>query len=234
MNHNMLPTPNLQGVSLFSSTPNAIVRKEHFIQRNGEFWMPGNLLGEKLGFGDPVRAMSKLYNRSERLLAPHASVVNLTTPGGEQRVRAFTPVGCLLVCMKANTERAMEVQEAIAQIVYAFGKLGAQAEQTTRQARKHVAQATLELFCSRSRIFTIHKIKKVVELKQKGFTSPQLAKQFKTSVRHINLVRKLYRESRGIFVDLRPEHFKKPESAWQSDPRQLDIMPGKPSMEVMV
>lgn len=208
--------------AILSNHPGSIVRKEHFIHHKGEFWMPGNLLGEKLGFATPRKGMSELYKRNQSLLSPHEGVLNLWTPSGKQLVRAFTPVGCLLVCMKANTERAEQVQLGIAQIVYHFSKLGAEAEKTTRTARKKVAKAELELFCSRSQTFTIHKIKTVATLKAQGYTNRQLAKRFKSSIRQIIHVRKLYRESQGVFIDLRPEHLKTRSVALN------------PAMEVMV
>src|SRR5699024_2886838 len=91
-----------------------LVQSTDFIQQQGRFWMPAQTLGEKIGYKDPQSSMAKIFSRNEEELKPFRGVVKLSTPGGEQSVRAFDEQGCYIVAMLAKTEEAKAFRMALA------------------------------------------------------------------------------------------------------------------------
>ena len=77
-------------------------------------------IGEWLGYDDPIRAISKLLERTS-YIEEHSTVVKLTTVDGKNRdVFVYHPIGFLLIVMESGQQRAIEMKQAVAEFVWHF------------------------------------------------------------------------------------------------------------------
>lgn len=76
------------------------------ITHNGEPYITAREIGVALEYSDPKNAIAKIYNRNKDELERHMGVVNLSTPGGVQEVKAFTEKGIMLISMFSNQPKA--------------------------------------------------------------------------------------------------------------------------------
>lgn len=70
-------------------------------------WLRGAQVALALGYQNPSNAIKDLYSRNEdEFTEEMTQVLELTTAGGIQPVRIFSPRGCYLLGMLARTEKA--------------------------------------------------------------------------------------------------------------------------------
>lgn len=74
--------------------------------RNGP-WLKGAQIAAALGYKNPKPAISNLYRRkADEFTASMTRLVVLSSPGGPQLTRIFSPLGCYLLSMVTRTKRA--------------------------------------------------------------------------------------------------------------------------------
>lgn len=77
-------------------------------------------IGEWLEYAEPRKAISTLLERNS-FIEEHSVVLNLrTTDGKNYDIKVYHPIGFLLMCMKAETDKARQMQEAVARFVWHF------------------------------------------------------------------------------------------------------------------
>lgn len=94
---------------------------ESYRDDEGTPYATSTALGGVVGYANPRVSISNLLERHPFILE-HTSVINLMTPSGTQDTRVFSPIAVFLVCMKANTSRAKEIQLLIARFLDAWRK----------------------------------------------------------------------------------------------------------------
>ncbi len=181
-----------------------LVQNSDFITVKGQFLMPAQTLGEKIGFKNPRKSMAKLWERNQDELEPFQGVVKMATPGGMQEVRVFDEQGCYIVAMLAKTEQAKEFRKSLALL------LKKQAEQRQRaflEVRLQRAQWELTQFLENSTLWSSENVKRFKEL-DGVLNNPELALVFSCSVSSVSRVRSLLRKASGDFRDHRPANLK--------------------------
>jgi len=95
-----------------------ILRRDDFLEKEGQLWMTAHELGRHLGFTNPFRGVKKIYYRNQAELEPFKGVSQIGTPlGGKQEHLAFNEIGCYIIAMLAKTEKARKFRRALAEFL---------------------------------------------------------------------------------------------------------------------
>ncbi|MEX1120879.1 MAG: BRO family protein [Balneolales bacterium] len=204
-----------------------IVRTSDFIQKQGRYWMPAKTLGEKLGYQDPARSISKLYNRNADELEPFKGVVEMATPGGEQEVLAFDRHGCHILAMLAKTEQARDFRLALSLLIEKLPDIQRKLHEQTpeaveRKVKLDMAREELARHVYYSEIWTEAKLLRFMEIRN-HLSNSELARVFDCGVRSIGRIKKLIRRASGDFSDHTPE-------AIRDKPPQLTLLDELPRL----
>ena len=86
-----------------------------YLEKNGEILFTAEEVGRHLGYGDPAKAISKLYERNHSELKLYATSVKLTAVDGKLReTRVFTEEGVYILSMLARTNEAKKFRAKVA------------------------------------------------------------------------------------------------------------------------
>lgn len=86
-----------------------------FVERGGEILFTAEEVGKHLGYADPARSISNLYNRNKSELKHYSSVIKLMNEDGFQRdTRVFSEEGVYILSMRANTNEAKRFRARVA------------------------------------------------------------------------------------------------------------------------
>jgi len=94
----------------------------------GQPWLRGAQIALALGYQNPSNAIKDLYSRNEEEFDDSMTqIVELSTAGGVQPVRIFSPRGCYLLGMFARTDKAREFRRWVLDVLegHAAPKVGA-------------------------------------------------------------------------------------------------------------
>ena len=81
----------------------------NIIDRDNQVWLRVHQIGEALGYKNPDRSLTNLYNaNAEEFTDSMTALVELDTEGGKQQVRIFSLRGCHLLGMLSKTKIAKE------------------------------------------------------------------------------------------------------------------------------
>lgn len=120
------------------------ISQDNFMQKDGRLWMTADDLGQKLGFTDGGKGISKLYSRNKEDFEPFKGVVNVTTAGGRQDFLCFDEQGCYIAAMLARTDQAKQFRRALARFLASMRTQSA--EIAERYAVMKTETAKMELF----------------------------------------------------------------------------------------
>ena len=115
------------------------------VEYNGQLYMTAETLGKCLGYEEPRKAVLKIFERhSEEFTSEMQGVVKLTTPGGEQEVRVFSPKGCWLIGMFAKTANAAKFRKWVLDVLEKHIEKKAENTITVLDVQNIVQNAILE------------------------------------------------------------------------------------------
>lgn len=124
---------------------------ESYRDEEGTPFATAKSIGTLLGFSKPRVSIDNLVNRHE-FIREYSTVIKLVTPssedgrgGGLQEVRVFSPIAVFLICMKANTAKAREIQLAIARFLDAWRRGEFSVSRIPSAARQLDSLAFIEL-----------------------------------------------------------------------------------------
>lgn len=81
----------------------------NIIDRDNQPWLRVHQIGEALGYKNPDRSLTNLYNaNSDEFTDTMTALVELDTEGGKQQVRIFSLRGCHLLGMLSKTKIAKD------------------------------------------------------------------------------------------------------------------------------
>lgn len=94
------------------------------IPYDGDFWVTGEAVGVALEYPDPLRGVSKVFQRNRERLEKHSTLVKLTTVEGGiaklRAVRVFNEEGVMIITMLSRQPKAVEFQDWAVQILKAY------------------------------------------------------------------------------------------------------------------
>lgn len=86
-----------------------------FIERGDEILFTAEEIGKHLGYAEPAKSISNLYNRNKSELKHYSSVIKLVNEEGFQRdTRVFSEEGVYILSMRANTNEAKRFRARVA------------------------------------------------------------------------------------------------------------------------
>lgn len=93
-----------------------------------ERYVSGPQIGMALGFSDPVRAISKLFSRSQGEFDDGMTlVIEMPTAGGRQLVRLYNARGAALIAMKAQTPKGEAFRRWVLDVLEGKADVGSEA-----------------------------------------------------------------------------------------------------------
>jgi len=116
------------------------------VDENGTLWLTAEVLGQALGYTEPRKCIVNLINRYKRSLTNFTAVIKIMTPGhGHQNVTVINEKGCHLIAMKANTARADDFCNWLADLAieYHHGRLQAMQPRQSQTLPKTYPSAAL-------------------------------------------------------------------------------------------
>lgn len=152
----------------------------HYLEKDGEILITAEEVGKHLGYGDPGRAINKLYDRNQNELKLYSSVVKLTTEEQSQRLtRVFSEEGVYILSMLARTNEAKRFRARVALLLRRIrGEAQQRAVELARQAaledgaqaRQRSVRAALDITpANRTHI------RKILAYRARGFTVREIA-----------------------------------------------------------
>ncbi len=100
------------------------VRFDCYQDKGNEFWGTREQIGEMLGYANPRDAIAKIHQRNKERLDKYSGVVNLSTPGGEQKVTVYNFKGLLEICRYSNQPKADAVMDFLWEMADQVRKFG--------------------------------------------------------------------------------------------------------------
>ena len=120
------------------------IGEEELIEIEGRYWLTSETIGKCLGFNNPRRSISNLYNRHREELDPYKGVINLVTTsskdgrgGGLQEMTVFNTDGMWIIAMLSKGWKAKKFRQLVVGILKAV----------ERQEFIHVRPPTLLDLC---------------------------------------------------------------------------------------
>lgn len=87
------------------------------VDQNGTPWLKSSQIAEALGYADE-KSITRIFARhADEFTGEMTGGVKLTTPGGEQEVRIFSPRGCYAIGMFARTKIASEFRKWVLDVL---------------------------------------------------------------------------------------------------------------------
>ena len=161
----------------------------NYIEKDGEILFTFEEIGRHLGYGDPVRAVSKLYERNKDELKLYTLVVKLTTGEQNQLVncRLFTEEGVYILSMLARTSEAKKFRARVALLL--------------RRCRQETLQRSLQAARSRAALAALalppylrDPMRKALGYARRGFSTREAAAVMGTSRRTLRKILAAARE----------------------------------------
>ncbi|OPH47653.1 hypothetical protein BC351_10715 [Paenibacillus ferrarius] len=91
---------------------------DFYMDMNGEPWATREQIGTALGYGDPIRAISKVHERHEERFKDKSVVVKLTTTDEKDySTTLYNARGITEICRWARTEKSDEFFDWVADII---------------------------------------------------------------------------------------------------------------------
>lgn len=89
-----------------------------YIEKDGQFLFSAEEIGKQLGYSNPARSVSNLFNRNSFELLNYSVVIKtVTTDGKAYDKRHFTEEGVYILSMLANTEQARDFRRRVAELL---------------------------------------------------------------------------------------------------------------------
>jgi len=89
----------------------------NIVDRNSEPWLRVHQIGEALGYKNPDRSLTNLYNaNADEFTDSMTALIELDTEGGKQQVRVFSLRGCHLLAMLSRTKIAKDFRKWVLDI----------------------------------------------------------------------------------------------------------------------
>ncbi|WP_051384378.1 BRO-N domain-containing protein [Nitratidesulfovibrio termitidis] len=152
----------------------------HYVEKDGEVLFTAEEIGRHLGYGDPAKAINKLYERNADELKLYSSVVKLTNEEQSQRLtRVFSEEGVYILSMLARTGEAKRFRARVALLLRRIrGEAQQRAVELARQAALQEAGAARQQSVRAALDITpanrAH-IRKVLAYRARGFTVREIA-----------------------------------------------------------
>ena len=100
------------------------VRFDCYQDKGKEFWGTREQIGQMLGYSEPRDAIAKIHQRNRERLDRFSGVVNLSTPGGEQKVTVYNFKGLLEICRYSSQPKADAVMDFLWEMADQVRKFG--------------------------------------------------------------------------------------------------------------
>lgn len=115
----------MKSLSLITSESFGTITCDFYKNQHDELFMTREQIGQALGYGDPIRAISKLHERNQERLDPNSTVVKLTTTDKKQReVYLYTPKGIYEICRWSRQPKANQFFDWVYDIIESIRKHG--------------------------------------------------------------------------------------------------------------
>lgn len=89
-----------------------------YIEKDGQILFSAEEIGKQLGYSNPARSVSNLFNRNSFELLNYSVVIKtVTTDGKAYNKRHFTEEGVYILSMLANTEQARDFRRRVAELL---------------------------------------------------------------------------------------------------------------------
>lgn len=136
-------TANAETVLSFETTTFDVVT------RNNQPWLRVHQIGEALGYQNPGRSLTNLFNANAAEFSDSmTALVKLPTAGGEQLVRVFSLRGAHLLGMFARTEKAADFRRWVLDILDSHtAQLPQNATDTLTPSEQQNLQELVEVKC---------------------------------------------------------------------------------------
>ncbi len=121
------------------------VRFDCYQDKGNEFWGTREQIGEMLGYANPRDAIAKIHQRNKERLDKYSGVVNLSTPGGEQKVTVYNFKGLLEICRYSNQPKADAVMDFLWEMADRLRKDGYVSIHPDAVKRLELAEKRLEI-----------------------------------------------------------------------------------------
>lgn len=171
----------------------------NYVEKDGEILFTAEEIGKQLGYGDPAKAVSNLFNRNRNELKLYSSILKVRDSNQSSDLRVFTEEGVYIISMLARTNEAKKFRARVALLLR---RLRGEAMQRQIELARQAALAEGEKTAvSRARAAlnlsaTEHeRIKQIVRYRAKGLTRKETGKLLDLSHRtvqyYITLANKL-------------------------------------------
>lgn len=96
----------------------------NFIEKEKDIWVTAEALGIGLEYKNPRISIMNLYSSHEDEIEEYKGVIELVTPGGNQKTTVFNEMGAYLLIMFSNQPKAKEFRKWIASVIKEIRKTG--------------------------------------------------------------------------------------------------------------
>lgn len=142
----------------------------HYLEKDGEVLFTAEEIGRHLGYSEPAKAVSNLFNRNRNELKLYAVPLKVrATDGKDYDTRLFTEEGVYILSMLARTNEAKKFRARVALLLRRLR------QEAIRREVKHARLIT----ASRALTLTPQakaNMMKVLGYKERGFTYREIAK----------------------------------------------------------
>lgn len=177
------------------------------VEKDGHAWFPAVVIGKALGFADPAKHISTLYNRNIDELEPHSRLLKLRVHTNNQEVRYFSETGVWICGMLSRTPNAKKIRLFAAELITRLRKGNKHTKQDL-QLMQMGAVKQLEKWIYVG-LWSNESLKSLIEIdERKLLSNRQLARAFECSISHIKEDKRTYRIANGDFENRMPMSLK--------------------------
>lgn len=151
----------------------------NYLEKDGEILFTAEEIGKHLGYGEPARSVSNLFNRNRNELKLYSSVIKVMNGNQFNEIRVFTEEGVYILSMLSRTNEAKKFRARVALLLRRVRH-----EAVKRQIELAREAALLELGQARAAAarqaldltpLDRVRIKKILGYRQRGFSCREIA-----------------------------------------------------------
>ena len=86
----------------------------NYLEKGGEILFTAEEIGKHLGYGDPAKAISNLFQRNHNELKLYSSILKVRESNNYKELRVFTEEGVYIISMLARTNEAKKFRARVA------------------------------------------------------------------------------------------------------------------------
>jgi hypothetical protein len=137
----------------------------------GETWLRGHQIGGALGFENPGKAITKIWDRNQSEFDDSTTMlVQVPTSGGRQLVRLYNARGAALIAMKAQTPKGEAFRRWVLDVLEGKADAG---DDTPIQAGELTPTVLYRL---RAQFIEYPKMRQLIRYRSQGLSRKEIAK----------------------------------------------------------